>query len=78
MSTRPGLTFRSTVPWFSPGPLPAWLLCGDGTPLEETPAVGLDPEPANATVSPAPTTAATAATVRYTSRCPRRRRGVGP
>jgi hypothetical protein len=77
MSTRPGLTFRSTVAWFSPGPLLAWLSCGDGTSLEEAPAVALDPEPENPTVSPAPITAATAATVRYTSRC-LRRRGAGP
>ncbi len=80
MSTRPGLTFRTTAAWFSadPDPLPAWSSCGDGMSLEETPAVGLDPEPANATVSPAPIPAASAATVRYTSRCPRRRPAAAP
>src|SRR5579872_4621931 len=80
MSTRPGLTFRSTAARFSPLPKPLpWSLCGDGISLAETPvaAVGPDPCPSNATVSPAPIPAASAATVRYTSQGPRRRPGPG-
>src|ERR1700722_5032553 len=78
MSTRPGLTLRSTAAWFSPGPLPDCSLCGDGTPLDEMAADGLGPGPSNATVSPAPIPAASAATVRYTSECPRRLRPARP
>jgi hypothetical protein len=39
MSTRPGSTFLSTAAWFSVAddPLPAALLCGAGTSLDEVP-----------------------------------------
>ena len=64
ISTRPGKTFRSTAAWFSADPLRAALSCGDGMPLEEMPVDGPVPWRSKATVSPAPTPAASAATVR--------------
>ena len=66
MSTRPGLTFRSTAAGFRPEatPLSAALSCGEGMSPEETPADELGPWPSKATVSPAPRPAASAAAVR--------------
>ena len=65
MSTRPGSTFFRTASGLSgaaEAPLPDALSCGPGTSPEETPAAGGVLWPPNATVAPAPTPAASAAT----------------
>ena len=69
MSTRPGSTFFRTAATLSgaaEAPLPDALSCGPGTSLEETPApaAGAGLWPPNATVAPAPTPAASAATAK--------------
>ena len=58
------MTFRSTAARFSPGPVPGCLSCDDGMLRAEVLADGDEPEPLKATVSPAPTQAASAPTVR--------------
>jgi hypothetical protein len=68
MSTRPGSTFFSTLftaarlRGVEEGPLPAALLRGPGTSLEDIPADGPGPWLPTATVTPAPMLAASAAT----------------
>jgi hypothetical protein len=65
MSTRPAFTFLSTAARLSGAeadPLPAALLCGTGTSREEVPADDPGSRAPNATVTPAPMLAASAAT----------------
>jgi hypothetical protein len=64
MSTRPGTTLRLTAAWFRAAPVPGASSCGEGTVPEATPAGGVELGLSKAKVSPAPTTAATTATVR--------------
>src|ERR1017187_10159893 len=84
MSTRPGLTFFCTAVQLATEedePLPDALLCGAGTSLEEMPgAAAVLWLLSSATVSPAPTLAASTATGTKTTKrppCPRRG-GGGP
>src|SRR5260370_10577810 len=75
MSTRPGSTFFTTAAGTSGAdedPLPAALLCGAGTSLEEIPAAGAGPWLSTATGTPAPMPAPSAATPRETRKRPPR------